>query len=588
MGNSVNRDRLASIPPLPGSGAAPQTATTIAPARGGQQTYTLDQFRGTPGGGGVPGGSGLVTGSDKKQASKADIAGSNDNRSIYAEHIARGRQFNYLMPGATDRRRIITLQQKLNAVGVSVPVTGKFDFNTSVAVRQMKARTNLTDGFVDRNGSYAASDVMTPEAENALQQLATQAGWKPTGPLTDAAATPGWQKAQAPVQGSGTTVPQSPTGAGGTAVTQDEFARYKHMQQIMAPRSQGGTGYPLTPDQRKFYEDVRQRLLANGGVVGTPATPGSTPTPGSNDALAILRQPASGDGPVSAAEAAAADAFEAQLNANPHAFDNQPGIMYHNYLAIRGRQQTAGTQEAPGAPAATQYAVKQGDTFQSIAEKLTGSSSNWKSIYDANADRLASWQAQRPQMTKQFNEYYGTTMVPNPYLLPKGFQLTIGGGAPADPDVSAPVTNGKTPKATGTSTSTSAKGGNAPKTTWSSEAVDVPQYRWLMANKDAYEAGTLSPKDKEAFEKIANKVPVTPELDALLKGESGSGNDVGAAPGSSKGAGVTVDVNDPDPDLQAALAILKKQQSGGQITAEERAQYRQLMGRYRARTFEGG
>lgn len=189
-------------------------------------------------------------------------------------------------------------------------------------------------------------------------------------------------------------------------------------------------------------------------------------------------------------------------------------------------------------------------------------------------------------MTKQFNDYYGTAMVPNPYLLPKGFQLTIGGGAeaPADTDAPAPA---KKPKPT------SSGGGNgastAPASTFSSEAVDVAQYRWLMANKDAYEAGTLSAKDKAAFEKIANKEPVTAELDALLRGEAGnSGGDVGAAAGKGGANSLTVDINDPDPDLQAALAILKKQKDGGTITPEERAAYRALMAKYRSAHFEGG
>lgn len=369
MVNSLNRDRLASIPPLPGSGGAPQTAITYGPATGAQQTYTLDRFNATPNSGGVPGGSGIVSSADKRQANKANIAGSDDNRGIYAEHVARARQFNYLMPGNTDRRRVITLQQRLNAIKISVPVTGTFDFNTSQAVRSLKARVGLNDGFVDKVGNFAVSDVMTPEAENALQQLATQAGWRPTGPLTDATAYPGWQKAQAPVQGSGTSVPNSATGARGTAVSDDEFARFQHMQQIIKPRAQGGTGYTLSPAQLKEYEDIRQRLVANGGVHGQASVPGtSSPPASSNDGMAILRKPLTSDGPVSAAEAAAADLFESALQANPHAFDNAPGIMVINFQAIRVRQQQFGAQGTqaptqPGASTVSSYTVKQGDTF---------------------------------------------------------------------------------------------------------------------------------------------------------------------------------------------------------------------------------
>jgi LysM repeat protein len=596
MVNVSNRDRLAAIPPLPGSSGAPQTAVTYGPARQGQQTYTLDQFRSNPGGG-VPGtGDGKVKSSDRTKAKFAPIARGGDNQGIYAEHLARARSMGYLMPGSNDRRRVIALQQKLNAVGISVPVSGTFEYGTSQAVRNFKSRIGLNDGFVDKQGNFAVSDVMTPEAENALTQLATQAGWVPTGPQTDREATPGWQKAMRPIQGTGTQVPQSPTGVSGSAVTPDEFARFQHLQQIARPRAQGGNGYTLTADQRRFYEDVRQRLIANGGVVGSPSpapVTGPTGPSAGNGPLALLRQQLNHDGPVSPAEVAAADAFEAALSQDPTAFDNQPGIMVINFQAIRMRQQQFGVQgsqgsqgvQSPGPSAASTYTVKQGDTFQSIAEALTGDKGNWQVIYDANKDRLAAWQAQRPQMTKQFNEYYKTTLVPNPYLLPKGFQLTIPGAGGDDPGVSPP----SKPKKTTNTSNTVPTGELQPKTTWSSNAVDMEQYQWFQAKREAFEAGTLPEADKQAFIWIANKGPVTAELDAYLQNlqKGGSGNDVGGAPGSGGRNSMTVDINDPDEDLQAALAILKKQQSGQAVSPEERMAYRALMSKYQQKTMEG-
>jgi hypothetical protein len=604
MVNVSNRDRLASIPPLPGSGA-PQTAITYGPATQGQQTYSLDQFRGVPNnnGGTVGTGNGKVSSGDRTKAKWAPIARGGDNQSMYAEHLARARQMGYLLPGHTDRRRVIALQQKLNAVGVSVPVSGTFEYGTSQAVRNFKSRVGLNDGFVDKQGNYTVSDVMTPEAENALTQLATQAGWVPTGPQTDRDATPGWQKAMKPVTGTGNYVPTSPTGVSGNAVTQDEFARYQHLQQIAKPRSAGGNGYTLTPDQRRFYDDVRQRLIANGGVVGQPTQVG--PTAPSGGGLDLLKTQMKHEGPVSAAEVAAADAFEAALSANPNAFDNAPGIMVINFQAIRVRQQQFGVQGGqtttdPGQSSLpATYTVKQGDTFQSIAQSLTGNPGDWQALYEANKDKLAAWQAQRPQMTKQFNEYYKTNLVPNPYLLPKGFQLTIpGGGAPEDPGVDAPTQTTKPKKTTGNTQtgdvkkpSTSVqKQSTAPGTTWSSDAVDMEQYQWFQANREAFEGGTLPEADKQAFIWIANKGPVTAELDEYLNKlkNGGSTGDVGGAPGSGGTKSMTVDINDPDEDLQAALAILKKQQSGAAVTPEERMAYRALMSKYRQKTMEGG
>jgi hypothetical protein len=606
MVNVSNRDRLASIPPLPGSSGAPQTAITYGPATQGQQTYSLDQFRGNTGATGpVNTGGGKVTSSDRTKAKWAPIARSGDNQGMYAEHIARARQMGYLMPGNSDRRRVIALQQKLNAVGVNVPVSGTFEYSTSQAVRNFKTRVGLNDGFVDKQGNYTVSDVMTPEAENALQQLATQAGWKPTGPLTDKEATPGWQKSMKPLPGTGgTQTPVSPTGVSGSAVTPEEYARFQHLQQIAKPRAQGGNGYPLTVDQRQFYEDVRQRLIANGGVVGQPTQVG--PTTNGNDATALLRTQLKNEGPVSQAEVAAADAFEAALSADPHAFDNAPGIMVINFQAIRVRQQQFGVQgsqpsQDPGQTQASTYTVKQGDTFQTIAKALTGDVNNAQAIYDANKDRLAEWQAQRPQMTKQFNEYYKTNLVPNPYLLPKGFQLVIpGAGGTVDPGTDAPTTT--KPKTTNTGSTTNTgnaqkpsasvqKQSSAPGTTWSSDAVDMEQYQWFQAKREAFEAGTLPEADKQAFIWIANKGPVTAELDAYLqnlqKGGTTTGNDVGGAPGSGGKNSMTVDINDPDEDLQAALAILKKQQSGQAITPEERMAYRALMSKYKQKTMDG-
>lgn len=607
MVNVSNRDRLASIPPLPGSGA-PQTAISYGPASQGQQTYALDQFRSQPGTGPVGTGTFKVSSGDKTKAKWAPIARSGDNQAMYAEHVARARQMGYLMPGSSDRRRVIALQQKLNAVGVNVPVSGTFEYSTSQAVRSFKARVGLNDGFVDKQGNFTVSDVMTPEAENALTQLATQAGWKPTGPLTDKDATPGWQKSIKPLPGTtgGTQTPYTPTSVSGSAVTPEEFARFQHLQQIAKPRAQGGNGYQLTPDQRQFYEDVRQRLIANGGVVGQPTQTGATGPTSGNDATALLRTQLPNDGPVSAAEVAAADAFEAALAADPHAFDNAPGIMVINFQAIRVRQQQFGVQgtqptSGSGSGQSQTYTVKQGDTFQSIAKALTGDANNAQAIYDANKDRLAEWQAQRPQMTKQFNDYYKTTMVPNPYLLPKGFQLVIpGAGGTGTPDVTTPTTT-KTTSTGNTSASGSVqkpsasiqKQSSAPATTWSSDAVDMEQYQWFQAKREAFEAGTLPEADKQAFIWIANKGPVTQELDQYLQnlqkgGNPSGGNELGGAPGTGGTNSMTVDINDPDEDLQAALAILKKQQSGQAVTPEERMAYKALMSKYRQKTMDGG
>jgi hypothetical protein len=134
------------------------------------------------------------------------------------------------------------------------------------------------------------------------------------------------------------------------------------------------------------------------------------------------------------------------------------------------------------------------------------------------------------------------------------------------------------------------KQSSAPGTTWSSDAVDMEQYQWFQANREAFEAGTLPEADKQAFIWIANKGPVTAELDEYLNKlkNGGTAGDVGGAPGSGGSKSMTVDINDPDEDLQAALAILKKQQSGQAVTPEERMAYRALMSKYRQKTMEGG
>lgn len=508
----------------------------------------------------------------------APIHRSNQNEQIYETFMSRARQLDNLMPGHGDRRRVITLQQKLNAVGVSVPVTGSFDYATSTAVRNFKARAGIKEEFLDRQGNYAVSDVMTAQAEEALDQLARQAGWAPTGPLRDRDVVPGWNSRQNYPQAIGMAAPGggSQTGApggytGSTFVSAEERAWFAETQQKIQRN-----GYTPNAQERARYDDIRGRMLAQRQAPPSPVATQGQMAP--NDPMALLNSRAvAASGPVSQAEAAAADAFEALLAQNPEALDSMPGLMYRNFLTIRARQashgqEVGGPQQRPSLPAT--YAVQSGDTFASIGEAL---GVDPQALYSANADRLAEWQRAHPEITRRFNDYYKTQQVPNPYLLPRGFELAVpGGGAPQPSSVDGPGrTNGSRPS------NSSSAASSAPATTWTSQAVDMEQYQWFIASQGAYQANQLSAGDRKAFEAIANKTQVTPELDAFLSQQGGQPT------ASYGGPTMTIDVSDPDPELQAALQILNKLESGQQVSADERAMYKQLMASYRARTFLG-
>jgi len=74
----------------------------------------------------------------------------------------------YLLPGSSDTNKVKDLQHKLSMVGFKLNVNGQFGHATEQAVIQFKKSVGINDGYLDKNGNFAVTPIVTPKTWELL------------------------------------------------------------------------------------------------------------------------------------------------------------------------------------------------------------------------------------------------------------------------------------------------------------------------------------------------------------------------------------------------------------------------------------
>ena len=157
---------------------------------------------------------------------------------------------NTIKPGNNDRNRVLDLQQKLQLAGVQVNVNGVYGYATGQAVQQFKQQMNINDGFLDKSGKPAMTDIATGQMMSVLDSVVTKS-----------------------------LNPQMPGTGNPMPVTQEELL----WAQNLATRITN-FGYQPSQDEQNRYNDIfaRQQQQQTGMPTAPPPSPTvpNVPVPG--------------------------------------------------------------------------------------------------------------------------------------------------------------------------------------------------------------------------------------------------------------------------------------------------------------------
>jgi hypothetical protein len=79
-----------------------------------------------------------------------------------------------LKPGSQDKGRVEELQRRLNIVGISANVNGIYGYATGEAIKEFKTKMGINDGFLNKEGKPAITDIATPQMQAVLNYAVTR------------------------------------------------------------------------------------------------------------------------------------------------------------------------------------------------------------------------------------------------------------------------------------------------------------------------------------------------------------------------------------------------------------------------------
>ncbi len=185
---------------------------------------------------------------DKVTSYFKDVNQSPENLKMFKvfENSIKANPGGFLQPGSTDTGKVKDLQKKLSFVGVSVNQNGEFGPATEQAVIKFKKSQGINDGFLDKNGNFAVTAIVTPQTWNVLNG---RVNYK--------------LNPNAQISGNGYTPPP---------ISREELDWAKTLQQKISQ-----LGYKPSPDERQKYDNIYQRQQIN--VSSQSGSYNSSPVP---------------------------------------------------------------------------------------------------------------------------------------------------------------------------------------------------------------------------------------------------------------------------------------------------------------------
>jgi hypothetical protein len=151
----------------------------------------------------------------------------------------------FLEPSSTDVTKVKDLQRKLNFLGYGLTVNGNFGAATEKAVVNFKMASGINDGFLDKNGKFAVSSIVTPDMYRLMNAQVAQK-LNPNG-------------------NSGSYTPP---------VTSEEINWAKGLQSKIVQY-----GYKPSPAERQKYDNIYQRQQLGASIQNGNFNPNSVPAP---------------------------------------------------------------------------------------------------------------------------------------------------------------------------------------------------------------------------------------------------------------------------------------------------------------------
>lgn len=155
----------------------------------------------------------------------------------------------FLESGSTDVTKVKDLQRKLNYLGYGLTVNGNFGAATEKAVVNFKISNGINDGFLDKQGKFAVSSIVTPDMYRLMNAQVAQK-LNPNG-------------------NSGSYTPP---------VTQEEINWAKQLQNKIVQY-----GYKPSPAERQKYDNIYQRQQLGMSIQNGSYNPNVVPAPTSQE-----------------------------------------------------------------------------------------------------------------------------------------------------------------------------------------------------------------------------------------------------------------------------------------------------------------
>lgn len=107
---------------------------------------------------------------DKMSASFKDVLNTEANMKNFVafENAMKANPEGFLKPGSTDVSKVNELQKKLKLTGMNIIVNGNFGDATEKAVISFKKSVGINDGYLNKNGDFAVTGIVTPKMWNIL------------------------------------------------------------------------------------------------------------------------------------------------------------------------------------------------------------------------------------------------------------------------------------------------------------------------------------------------------------------------------------------------------------------------------------